>query len=192
MTSSTCGVFQAEASRGPRRGKLSVIVVLHNVIFYMIASWLTLGTAQLNSSAQWRLPLALQVHLRHYSLSSNTTDHCRQIFPATVLVTLLTFVPESPRWLLMHDRTEEALDSLRRYSGKDLDVHDPIVQDQYKSIQSAIDIERLSKISFKQVVLCRDRSGHLKRLLLGCGGQFMQVRKQTLPLFHPFYFASLF
>lgn len=61
MTSSTCGVYQAEASRGPRRGKLSVIVVLHNVVFYMTASWLTLGTAKLKSSAQWRLPLALQV-----------------------------------------------------------------------------------------------------------------------------------
>lgn len=45
MTSSTCGIFQAESSRGERRGrgKLSVIVVLHNVIFYYLGMWLTLA-----------------------------------------------------------------------------------------------------------------------------------------------------
>lgn len=156
MTSSTCGVYQAESSRGPRRGKLSVIVVLHNVVFYMTASWLTLGTAHINNSFQWRLPLILQ------------------LVPATVLVCLLPLCPESPRWLLMHDRTEDALEALRKYMGKNLTVHSDEVQQEYKSIKSAIDIERRSKISFKEVVLCRDRSGHLKRLLLGCGGQFMQ------------------
>lgn len=61
MTSATCGVFQAESVRGSRRGKLSVIVVLHNVVFYMIASWLTLGTFFMENSGQWRIPFALQV-----------------------------------------------------------------------------------------------------------------------------------
>lgn len=53
MTSSTCGVFQAESVRGHRRGKLSVIVVLHNVVFYMLGSWLTLGTYFIDNDAQW-------------------------------------------------------------------------------------------------------------------------------------------
>ena len=61
MTSSTCGVFQAEACRSDRRGKLSVIVVLHNVIFYCTATWLTLACSFLSGGYQWRLPLALQV-----------------------------------------------------------------------------------------------------------------------------------
>lgn len=38
-----------------------MIVVLHNVIFYMIGSWLTLGTSFADNGIQWRLPLALQV-----------------------------------------------------------------------------------------------------------------------------------
>ncbi len=156
FNSSTCGVYQAESCRGVRRGKLSVIVVLHNVIFYCFASWLTLACSYSGNGAQWRLPLALQ------------------LVPCMFLVGLLPLLPESPRWLLNHDRVEEAQEALRRYLGKDLSADDPMVQDELKSIMGAIQIERRSKISFKEVILCRDRSGHLKRLLLGCGGQFMQ------------------
>ena len=95
--------------------------------------------------------------------------------PAIVLVLFLQLVPESPRWLLLKDRHEEALESLRRYLGKGLRLDDDIVQNEYKSIKGALEIERMSKISFKEVILCRDRSSHLKRMLLGMGTQFMQV-----------------
>lgn len=91
-----------------------------------------------------------------------------------VMVGLLPLLPESPRWLLNHDRVEDAQEALRRLLGKDLSPDDPIVQNELKSILGAIEIERRSHISFKEVILRRDRSGHLKRLLLGCGGQFIQ------------------
>lgn len=45
------------------RGKMSVIVVLHNVVFYMIGSWLTLATSYMPNDGQWRVPFALQVSL---------------------------------------------------------------------------------------------------------------------------------
>ncbi|KAF2704029.1 general substrate transporter [Pleomassaria siparia CBS 279.74] len=156
MVSSTVGVYQAESVRGERRGKLSVIVVLHNVIFYMLGSWFTLATSFTDNGIQWRLPMALQ------------------LVPCIAMVTLLFFTPESPRWLLMHDRTDEAHESLRRYLGKGLSLDDPVVMKELMSISGSIELERKSHISFKEVILCRDRSGHLKRLLLGCGTQFMQ------------------
>jgi hypothetical protein len=114
------------------------------------------------------------------------TDRCLQLVPAMVLVSFLHLVPESPRWLLLKDRHEEALESLRRYLGKGLRIDDDIVQDEYKSIVGALEIERMSKISFKEVMLCRDRSSHLKRMLLGMGTQFMQVSqiKMHSEVFH--------
>ena len=85
-----------------------------------------------------------------------------KLVPAMVLVGFLPLVPESPRWLLLKDRHDEAQEALRRYLGKGLRLDDDIVQDEYKSIRGALEIERLSKISFKEVILCRDRSSHLK------------------------------
>ncbi|TVY32146.1 Sugar transporter [Lachnellula subtilissima] len=156
LISSTCGMYQAESCRGPRRGKLSVIVVLHNVVFYCIASWLTLAFSYINTSAQWRVPLALQ------------------LVPCIVMCCLLPLLPESPRWLVMKDRRDDAHEALRRYLGENLSLDDPTVINELLSIEEAYNIEKQSRITLKEVVLSRDRSGHLKRLLLGCGGQFMQ------------------
>ncbi|CZR58318.1 related to sugar transporter [Phialocephala subalpina] len=156
MLSSTCGMYQAESCRGPRRGKLSVIVVLHNVVFYCLASWLTLACSYINNSAQWRLPLALQ------------------LVPCIALMSLLPLLPESPRWLVMHDRMDEAQIALARYLGDDLPLDDPEVLRELGSIEESYKLEKQSAISFKEVITCRDRSRHLHRLILGCGGQFMQ------------------
>lgn len=118
-----------------------------------------------------RAPGTHVTRIHHESLSNSST----QLVPAIVLVLFLQIVPESPRWLLLKDRHEEALESLRRYLGKGLTIDDDVVQDEYKSIKGALEIERMSKISFKEVILCRDRSSHLKRMLLGMGTQFMQA-----------------
>jgi hypothetical protein len=97
-----------------------------------------------------------------------------QLVPCAVMCLLLPLLPESPRWLVMKDRRDDAHEALRRYLGKDLPLDDPAVVNELLSIEEAYNIERQSQISLKEVILCRDRSGHLKRLLLGCGGQFMQ------------------
>lgn len=91
------------------------------------------------------------------------------------LLALLPLVPDSPRWLLMQNRDHEGLEAIQRYFGKGLNIEDPMVQSEYHSITGAILIERESEISLTQVLARRDRSSHLKRPLLGCGSQLMQV-----------------
>ena len=70
---------------------------------------------------------------------------------------------------MLRGRDDEAIESLRRYLGKGLSADDPIVQDEYKSIKAAVMIEKEANVSLKEVVLCRDRSSHLRRMLLGMG-----------------------
>jgi hypothetical protein len=50
-----------------------------------------------------------------------------------VAMTLILFFPETPRWLIAQDRTEEALDILAKYHGEG-DRNHPIVQLQYNEI----------------------------------------------------------
>lgn len=82
----------------------------------ILAGWVTYGTnLHVGTSWAWRIPTILQAGL-----------------PSFVLI-LIWFVPESPRWLISRDRTEEALKVLADYHGEG-DVNAPIVQLQYKQI----------------------------------------------------------
>lgn len=84
------------------------------------------------------------------------------------------FVPESPRWLLLKDRHEEALAVIARLEGRNKDIQDPGVAAQFLSIQSALAIERQSQVLMIDVLMCRDQTQHPRRLLLSCGTQLMQ------------------
>lgn len=80
------------------------------------AGWTTYGTnLHLSNSGAWRIPTAVQAAM------------------PSVAMTLILFFPETPRWLISKDRTEEALDVLAKYHG-DGDRNSPIVQLQHREI----------------------------------------------------------
>ena len=54
---------------------------------------------------------------------------------------LVLFFPESPRWLIAHDRREEALAIFAKYHG-DGDEQSPIVQLQYHEIVEQLNLTR--------------------------------------------------
>ncbi|KAF6822323.1 lactose permease [Colletotrichum musicola] len=90
----------------------------------ILAGWTTYGANHhIDSSWAWRIPTVVQAGM-----------------PGVAMCFIL-FFPESPRWLISHDRTEEALAILAKYHG-DGDVNNPIVQLQYHEI---IEDNRLTK-----------------------------------------------
>jgi MFS family permease len=156
LTSSTCPVYQAECSKPRIRGKLVVVGSLSNTAAFCLANWMNYGLFFQGNALQWRFPLGFQL-----------------IFPIVVTIALL-FSPESPRWLLLKDRHEEALSVIARLHGKDKSIHDPEVTSEFLSIQSTIQMERKDRVPIMDVLFCRDKTQNLRRLLLSCGTQFMQ------------------
>ncbi|KAF8850107.1 general substrate transporter [Acephala macrosclerotiorum] len=100
------------AYRGTMAGMYNNFWWLGNIL----AGWTTYGSNKnLTSSWAWRIPTIVQAGL-----------------PSVVMV-LILFFPESPRWLIAHDRREEALAIFAKYHG-DGDENSPIVQLQYHEI----------------------------------------------------------
>lgn len=82
----------------------------------ILAGWVSYGSnLRLQNSWAWRLPVLLQAAL-----------------PAVAMAWVF-FLPESPRWLIAHDRREEALAIFAKYHA-DGDETAPIVELQYQEI----------------------------------------------------------
>lgn len=89
-----------------------------------LAYWITYGFSFLDSGVQWRFPIALQV------------------FFALSTIALVSILPETPRWLLAHDRVDEAVEVLNRlhqHGGTE------VVEKERLEIATAIAQERLAQ-----------------------------------------------
>ncbi|KAM0807455.1 putative General substrate transporter [Seiridium cardinale] len=100
------------AYRGTMAGMYNNFWWLGNIL----AGWTTYGTnLNYSTSWAWRVPTIVQAGM-----------------PAVVMC-LIMFFPESPRWLIHKDRAEEALAIFAKYHG-DGDENSPLVQLQYREI----------------------------------------------------------
>lgn len=82
----------------------------------ILAGWTTYGTnLHFDNSWAWRIPTVTQAGMPFVAMA------------------MIMFFPESPRWLIAHDRSDEALAILAKYHG-DGDPENPIVQLQYHEI----------------------------------------------------------
>lgn len=73
------------------------------------------------SEASWRIPLAIQ------------------ILPAIILGLGMTFFPDSPRWLMMNERDEDALEALSKL--RRLVKDSPTLVNEYLEIKASIMLE---------------------------------------------------
>ncbi|KAK5789447.1 hypothetical protein VI817_008571 [Penicillium citrinum] len=123
--SATVPVWQAECSSAKHRGQHVVVDGICMVLGFVITNWVDYGFSKTTGEVQWRVPLAIAL-----------------IFPLIVLGSIF-LLPESPRWLVLKSRTDEATQSLAAYRG--LSIDDEAVQMEIASIQSSLELTGESK-----------------------------------------------
>ncbi|KAK2597808.1 hypothetical protein N8I77_012570 [Diaporthe amygdali] len=161
LVSSMSPVYLSECAPSHVRGMLLAVGACCNVACFCVANWIAFGLYHDDSAFQWRFPLAFQL-----------------IF-LFIVAPILFFVPESPRWLLLVDRDEEALHVLSRLAGHSKNIGESSVTAEYQSIKAAIQMERDDRVPLIDVLCHRDKSQNFRRLILGCGTQFMQQFRQV-------------
>ena len=103
------------------------------------------------SSFAWRWPIAFQ-----------------GVFLVIILMAL-PHLPESPRWLVQHDRLQEAVDTFARLEGKGVNAEHPSVIRQRDEVLASVEQERaLGSASWREV-FTEGPNRNISRVLLGAG-----------------------
>lgn len=159
LNTSTIPVWHSELMKAKSRGKGLCIELAINIFGVMTAYWVDYGMSYVDNDSQFRFPLGLQCAF------------------AIVTMVGVFFLPESPRWLVAHDRHEEAQHVLWMVEkdAKTISEEDRRITARLAEIQHAIQEERAaaSGTDFK-ALLQNGEQKFFYRTLLGIGGQFMQ------------------
>jgi MFS family permease len=120
----------------------------------MIAYWVDYGFYFLEGTIRWRFPIAFQ-----------------SFFTIIVMWGLL-YLPDSPRWLAMKGRMDEATYVTARLLGKEM--HDEEVVVELQSITDALEAQsREGPFKFKELIT-NGPTQNLRRAGLGVAAQFFQ------------------
>lgn len=148
---STIPTWQSETSRAHKRGKLVMIEGALITCGIMISYWIDLGTSFASGSVAWRFPLAFQI-----------------VFCVFILA-FIWGLPESPRWLILKGREDEAREVLAALAGTD--IHDKEVQTEFIAIKDTV--LEMSKGTFADL-FTMDKNRNFHRTVLGYTNQMFQ------------------
>lgn len=174
MNTASIPVWQSETVPAGHRGYVMVLQLAVNQVGNVTSQGINYGmTFIASNSLSWRFPLGFQM------------------FFAVLTIVLVPFLPDSPRWLIMKNRNEEALRVIRQLGGRRRSEREN--NEMFTVIQQNVDYERsVGKITVKSVFQ-RDTLHTTRRVLLGAGTQLMQqwTGINAILYYLPIVFASL-
>jgi len=149
-----CPMYLSEMSPPNIRGWL----VGHHAIFlvggYNLAAWTGFGcyfATSVNENFAWRFPL------------------CVQIIPSLLLLMSSFWIPQSPRWLILKGRSEEAWNVLRRIRASKSDTNDVQAREEYLQIHQQLNLENQKLASTRSSVwkAAVAKKSYRKRMIIG-------------------------
>ncbi|KAH6619370.1 general substrate transporter [Chaetomium sp. MPI-SDFR-AT-0129] len=156
INTSTIPTYQAECSKTSNRGLLICIEGGTIAFGTLIAYWIDYGASYGPPDLVWRFPIAFQI-----------------VFAIFIIVPMV-FLPESPRWLLSHQRTEEADTVIAAIRGYEPGSEETILERDLimDSLRAAGNLGQ--KSTPVKALFTGGKTQHLRRMLLGSSSQFMQ------------------
>jgi len=115
---STVPTWQSETSRAHKRGKLVMIEGALITGGITLSYWIDLGFSFAPGTVAWRFPLAFQIAFCLFILA------------------FIWGLPESPRWLILKKREDEAREVLAALA--DTTTDDKLVEDEFLAIKETV------------------------------------------------------
>ncbi|GAA5864848.1 hypothetical protein JCM5296_005972 [Sporobolomyces johnsonii] len=148
---STIPTWHAECAKAKSRGFAVFIEAAMISSGTMVAYWVDFGFSYLDGSESWRVPITLQV-----------------VF-AVGVVTLVTFLPESPRWLISKGHYVEAQRVIAAlepapFNSETVILQTRVIMDSLEGITRAK----------KRDLITNGPTQHFRRMLIGSSSQFFQ------------------
>ncbi|KAK5167528.1 uncharacterized protein LTR77_007227 [Saxophila tyrrhenica] len=145
-------IYQSELSPAKQRGRM---VGGHGILIvcgYAMAAWTGVGCFFAAPEVSWRLCLSLQ------------------IVAPLILAIGSPWLPESPRWLIAHNREKEGLAVLQRLHVRPGDTNDIAAKEEYYQIRKQIELEAQTGVTTMWQMF--KRRSYVKRILCGVLVQF--------------------